>query len=112
MPCTNVRATVIMSTKLKNANTDMLAKAFELMQEHVVLVEKQGVDQLRVVTQNGTVYVNITKDGVRLVGEMGRTLEPKLADHYMAAVQVALLKKKRMSVKVESKGDRIRIQAE
>lgn len=111
MPCNSVSARVVMSTKLKNANQAMLAQAFKLMHE-VVTVELQGTDSMRVVTKNGTVYVDIKKDTVTLVGQMGRVLEPKLADHYMAAIQVALLKKKGMQVQVQNKDDRIRIVAE
>jgi hypothetical protein len=111
MPCTSVRAVVKMSTKLKNANQALLAKALEMMKE-VLKVELVGTDQIRVVTMNGTVYIDILKDKVEMQGQMASVLNPKIADYYMAAIQVANLKKRQMKVSVETKDDRIRIRAE
>lgn len=101
-----------MSAKLKNVNQAMLAKAFELMKDIVLKVELVGENSMRLVTPNGTVYVDIGKNEVRLNGAMAKVIEPKLNDHYMAAVQVAILKKKGMRVQVEEEKDRIRIYAE
>jgi archaellum component FlaF (FlaF/FlaG flagellin family) len=112
MPCTSVRATVVLSAKLKGANQAVLAKALELMHEVVKKVEVVNESTLRVETTNGTVYIDINKDTVRMQGEMSKYIEPRLTDYYMAAIQIANLKKRQMRVSVETDQDRIRIRAE
>jgi len=112
MPCTSVRAIVRASVKLKNANKDILAEAFKLMHEDVVRVEVQNETTLRVTTKNGgVVYVDITKDGVQMEGYMSKVLEPKVTDYYIAAIQIALLKKRNMEVHLQTEGDRLKIMA-
>ena len=103
---------VKMSTKLKGANQALLAEGLKMMHE-VLKVELIGKDQIRVVTMNGTVYIDILKDKVEMQGQMASVINPKVADYYMAAIQVANLKKRQMKVTVETdKQDRIRIMAE
>ena len=112
MPCTGVRAIIRASVKLKNANKDVLKAAFELMHEDVVRVEVQNETTLRVITKNGgVVYADITKDGVLMEGYMSKVLEPKVASFYMAAIQIANLKRRNMQVSVQAEGDRVRIMA-
>lgn len=112
MPCTSTRAIITASIKLKDANKDVLAEAFKMMQEDVAKVEITTERTLRIIMKDGgIVYADITKDGVRLQGNLARALEPKVASFYMAAIQVALLKKRNMRVQIQAEGDRVRIMA-